>query len=92
MRTESTDLRVKAIRDHKLVGRGTCSNIDECYEDDDLTEELDEENIKTPEEAVKWALDAMELFLEQGLNQRWGEDDDPQLIEWKEFKKARKEG
>jgi len=25
------------------------------------------------------------LFLEQGLNQRWGEDDDSQLIAWNEW-------
>ena len=44
-----------------------------------------ENNIVTEEGAIEWALDQEGLFLEQGLNQRWGEDDDPQLVAWKEW-------
>jgi hypothetical protein len=75
--------RVDAIRSHPKVGVGTCTSIDECWDDKDIIKTLDEYNITTEEEAVRWALEQEGLFLEQGLNQRWGEDDDPQLAEWR---------
>ena len=74
--------RVTAIRDHSRVGRGTCTSVDECWDDKEIIEFLDENNITTEEGAIEWALDQEGLFLEQGLNQRWGEDDDPQLVAW----------
>jgi len=77
--------RVIAIRNHPKVGRGTCTSVDECWDDKDIVEFLDENNITTEEGAVEWALEQEGLFLEKGLNQRWGEDDDPQLIEWQEW-------
>jgi|TARA_R110000824_G_scaffold156203_1_gene329174 hypothetical protein len=77
--------RVTAIRDHSRVGRGTCTSVDECWDDKEIIEFLDENNIVTEEGAIEWALDQEGLFLEQGLNQRWGEDDDPQLVAWKEW-------
>lgn len=86
------DPRILAIRSHKLVGRGSCTNIDECYEDGDLIEDLDLVGIIDPEAAVKWAIEGAGLFLEQGLNARWGEDDDPQLLAYQEFKKKSEEG
>ena len=79
------DSRVQAIRDNEKVGRGSCSSIDECYEDHELADMLDKENIKTPRQAVKWAIRHEGLHLEQGLNQRWGEDNDPQLEAYKRF-------
>ena len=46
---------VAAIRKDKLVGRGTCSYADECYDDDELVEVLREEKITTARKAVsKW--------------------------------------
>jgi hypothetical protein len=77
--------RIDAIRNHPKVGRGSCTSVDECWDDKEIIEFLDENNITTEEGAIEWALDQEGLFLEQGLNQRWGEDDDPQLIAWKEW-------
>jgi hypothetical protein len=42
MNTQRTHPRhaeiVAAIRSHPLIGRGTCSPIDECYTDDELVD------------------------------------------------------
>lgn len=87
MRTLKTDdIRVAAIRHDPKVGWGTCTSIDECYDDRDLVTSLDDVGILTPEGAVTWAHKVEGLYLEQGLNQRWGEDDDPQLEAWREWK------
>ena len=82
------DERVKAIRNDDLVGRGSCSSIDECYSDGELAQQLDDYSIHTPVAAVKWARESEGLWLEQGLNQRWGEDDDPQLLAYNEWQEA----
>lgn len=79
------DARVKAIREHLRVGSGSCTSIDECWEDAELVAALNGEKIETPDEAVKWALEQEELFLEQGLNARWGADDDEQLLAWRRW-------
>ena len=86
MKITSTDPRIMAVRNHKLVGKGSCSSIDECLDDLELLKELDLYKVKTPEEAIKWALEYEDLTMEQSLNCRWGEDDDPQLIEYKKWK------
>jgi hypothetical protein len=75
---------VEAVRTDPNVGRGTCTNIDECFSDDELFEDL-LKDCKTPEEAVKAAYEFEGLKLEQALNARWGEDDDPQLIAYNEW-------
>ena len=77
--------RVTAIRNHPKVGAGSCTSVDECWDDKDIIEFLDDNNVTTEAGAIEWALDQEGLFLEQGLNCRWGEDDDPQLIAWKEW-------
>lgn len=41
------DARVLAIRDDQIVGRGTCSVIDECWTDEELRDELDTQGIRT---------------------------------------------
>ena len=81
------DHRVIAIRECPVVGIGSCSSIDECFSNKELIDMLNEENIKSKKDAKKWALDRELLWLEQGLNCRWGEDDDPQLLMWQDFKK-----
>ena len=80
--------RVTAIRNHSKVGRGTCTSVDECWDDKDIIEFLDDNGIQTEEGAIEWALEQEGLFLEQGLNQRWGEDDDPQLLAWNEWNES----
>ena len=82
------DERVKAIRNDALVGRGTCSSIDECYDDSELAQQLDDYSIHTPVAAVKWARESEGLRVEDALNYRWGEDDDPQLTAYYEWQEA----
>lgn len=81
----SEDARVKAIRNDEKVGRGSCSSVDECMTDSEIIAALNEAKITTIAAAIKWARKEQSMFLEQGLNQRWGEDDDPQLLDYKEF-------
>lgn len=71
------DARVKAIRDHALVGRGSCTDIDECWEDEELLQELDFDEVGTESEAIIWALDMETGILEQRLNHMSGESDAP---------------
>lgn len=49
------DKRVEAIRNDEVVGKWTCSVIDECYNDDDLITELDAKGITTAANAIRWA-------------------------------------
>ena len=83
--------RVNAIREYEMVGRGSCTSIDECFSDQELIDCLNDSGVKTEEDAVKWALDHEGLWLEKGLNQRWGEDDDPQLKQWNDWQERLKE-
>jgi len=76
---------IKAIRNDALVGRGTCSIIDECYGDSELHEYLTEDNVNTPRAAVEWARRLEGRFIERALNYRWGNDDDPQLLAYNEW-------
>jgi hypothetical protein len=85
------DARVEAIRKHRLVGRGSCTSIDECFSDAELLAFLDENEVKTPEQAVAWAIDFEDLKMEQALNARWGEDGDSQKVEYDEWRAKRKE-
>jgi len=88
---ESDDPRIVAIRANEIVGRGTCTAIDECYSDQELLDRLNEDDIETPEQAVRWAIEDEGLWLEKGTNQRWGEDDDPQITRYDEFNKQVRE-
>jgi hypothetical protein len=83
--TAEKDPRVLAIRGNPKVGNGTCTSIDECWEARQLVEFLDEAKITDPEAAVQWAIEQEGLHLEQGLNARWGEADDPQLKACQDF-------
>jgi hypothetical protein len=89
MADEKLKQAVEAIRNDELVGRGSCTSIDECYSDDELSEELLRAGATTIEQAVKWARDSEGLWLEQACNARWGEDDDPQLVDLHEWGEKR---
>ena len=69
------DKWVQAIREHKLVGRGSCTSIDECWSDGELSEMLIEQGIKSEKAAVRWALDREGMWHEQALNASSGEPD-----------------
>jgi hypothetical protein len=84
--TKTNDARVEAIRASELVGIGSCTSIDECWSDQMLILAMNEDRVLLPDDAVKWACEQEGLHLEQGLNQRWGESDDPQLLAYQEFK------
>lgn len=81
---------VAAVRADPLVGRATCSVVAECYDDADIMDELDARGIETAEAAVKWARDTQQSHLSRALDCRCGEDDDPELVEWRRWKAARK--
>ena len=91
MKTENkTDPRVIAVRADVLVVRGTGSSIDECYSDSELVQYLDSFDATTPKEAVVEAREAEEIYLEDALNRRWGEDPDPELVVYNEWVAKRK--
>jgi hypothetical protein len=79
MTTTTTDVRVEAIRDDKVIGRGTCSSIDECMGDEEIVAALDAEKIETPASAVRWARKSERAWLDRMLDARWGEDSDDEL-------------
>ena len=82
------DSRVSAIRDDALVGRGSCTSIDECLTDKEIEELLDEMTIAEDTAAIRWAREHEGLWLEQMLNARWGEDSDPELETWNRWNKS----
>ena len=49
------DPRVAAIRNDRKVGRWSCSPVDECFTDGELTDELDRAGVRTPASALRWA-------------------------------------
>jgi hypothetical protein len=80
---------IKAVRNDPLVGRGSLSSIDECCDDAELWEIICD--AESEEEAVRLARDSEGLWLEQGCNCRWGEDDDPELENLRNFMERDKE-
>lgn len=89
--SEDMDERVQKIRNDELVGRGSCSVIDECYSNNELREMMDEEDVGV-DGCVTWARRIQRRWLEQSLNYRCGEDDDPELLAWREWQEAEKKG
>jgi len=86
--TNTRETLIAAVRADKKVGRGSCASIDECFSDDELWDDL-LCDCKTVEEALKECYESEGLWLEKGLNQRCGEDDDPQLAAWQEWREDR---
>ena len=70
-----TDKWVQAIREHKLIGNGSCTSIDECWSDGELSEMLIEQGIKSEKAAVRWALEGEGMWHERALNASSGEPD-----------------
>ncbi len=83
--TQMNKWMVDAIRADELVGKGTCSVVDECHSDEELVALLVEAGVNSPLDAIDWAHDVEGLSIESGLNARWGEDSDPQLAAAKEW-------
>lgn len=80
------DERVRAIRADALIGEHSCSFVDECLIAFDIVEELDRLNIETPLDTIKHYIKAQDRQYEQGLNARAGNDDDPELIQYHEWR------
>ena len=76
---------VNAIRGCPIIGRGTCSSIDECLSDKEIKEMLDEDGIDTDDGAIKWGIGWETMQLERALDHRWGEDTDYELVAWNKF-------
>jgi len=60
--------RVNAIRLDSMVGKGTCSFVDECLTDADLVAQLDEAGITTAAAAVAYfrsAHETREAYIEE---------------------------
>jgi hypothetical protein len=71
---------VKAIRSNKLIGSGTCSSIDECYEDSELWNDFGPDGGNdTIEAAVMSAIKREGLWIEKHVECRYGDDDDVEL-------------
>lgn len=81
------DVRIEAIRKDPCVGSGTCTSTDECLSNDELSWMLNESGIISAKEAIRWARNYEQMFMEQMLNTRWGASDDPQLKEYEAWKK-----
>ena len=77
--------RIEAIREHRLVGRGSCTSVDECWTDDEIIEHLDEYGIESPEGAVKWALEQEGMWHERALNASSGEPDCNLKRDWQQW-------
>jgi hypothetical protein len=80
---------VESVRADRLVGKGSCSSIAECWNDNELAELI--ELCESPAAAVLRARTVEGVHLERGLNQRFGDDDDDQLIAYHEFQEELKE-
>lgn len=78
---------IAAIRADKVVGVNTCSVVDECYSKEELEQALRSYQIGNVQAAVKWARDLEQSQLERALDCRWGDDDDPELVNYAAFKK-----
>ena len=70
-----TDKWVVAIRAHALIGNGSCTSIDECWSDGELSEALNEQGIKSEKSAINWALEVEGMWHERALNASSGETD-----------------
>ncbi len=79
------DARVEAIREHSRIGLNTDTHINNTFTDEELSNALNDAAIETVEASIEWAIEQEDLILESGLNQRWGEDDDPQLQRYQDF-------
>ena len=61
------DIRVAAIREDTMVGRGSCTLTDETFSDEELTYWLDEDEVYTTKGAVEWARDYEHLKIEMAV-------------------------
>ena len=78
---------IEAIRSDKRVGIGSCTYIDECWDDADITKALEESSITTADGALEWAYDTEGLIRDRGSDCTGGEPNCPLVKaanEWRE--------
>ncbi len=87
------DPRIIAIRGNPRVGHGSCSVIDECYDDQELIEILDEKEIRNPIDAIRLALKINAAYWERGLDACSGEPETDRRLQepYREARDALKE-
>lgn len=61
----TVDPRVAAIRNDPSFGEGSCSAIDECYDDDELALRLDAMAKTTVASALAWARMAHDIWVDR---------------------------
>ena len=82
------DARVIVIREDSLVGRGSCTTVDERYAAADLVEAMDRDGVATLEQAVAWARSLEGLLLDHATNATSGEPGCPLIAAYDSFKAA----
>lgn len=83
---------VEAIRNHPLIGRGSCTVIDECYDRAELWPAFGiPAGNMTLDDAIKAAIKRCDIWVDRMVDARWGDDDDVELKikdEWEAEKAA----
>ena len=82
------DARVIVIREDSLVGRGSCTTVDEGLRAYDLAEMMDRDGVTTLEQAVGWARALELLLLDNATNATSGEPGCPLIAAYDSFKAA----
>tara|TARA_R110000823_G_C15697833_1_gene476114 strand:- start:264 stop:551 length:288 start_codon:yes stop_codon:yes gene_type:complete len=82
------DARIKAVRDNKLVGRGTCTYANECFSDEELLAEItcSKGPDFTEKDAIDWCIWLQDLKMDQMLGCRFGDDSDDELNVYREWR------
>ena len=65
MSTQSLTEGIDMIRLDKIVGRGTCSVIDECYSNAELLSALQADGIRSASGALRWARSTHKMWKDQ---------------------------
>lgn len=71
------------VRASGALGRGSCSTIDECYEDADLLDEYETELFSgsTPVKIVKWAIEMEGIYWERLGLHGWTKEHKSEIAE-----------
>ena len=56
---------IRKVREDHIVGRGTCSVIDECWTDDELARVLTEQGVRGWQQVRFWVRRTHRLWLER---------------------------
>lgn len=80
---------IQAIRTDRRVGRGSCTSIDECYDDAELVARFG--HLTTVKAVLAAACEAEDVHIDRTLDARFGDDDDVELKIAAEWRNARGE-